>query len=47
MDTTPNDEIDPTFLAERRQFWGSVTGATKIAAVVIVLILIGLVVFVA
>ena len=44
--STEND-VDPAFIQDRRQFWDSFTGATKFAIGAIVVLLIGMWLFLA
>ena len=41
----PAQEIDAGFVAERRQFWSSFTGATKYATIAIAVLLILMLIF--
>lgn len=40
--TPPADEIDASFMAERRKFWSSFTGATTYATVAIAVLLVSM-----
>ena len=41
----PTEEIDAGFMAERRKFWSSFTGATTFATIAIAVLLVGMLIF--
>ena len=43
--TPPTDEIDASFMAERRKFWSSFTGAATFATIAIALLLVAMWIF--